>query len=248
MVFRKKAFNHYDTFFCSGEHHKKELEQTEKLYKLNKIQKVKFGYNKIDELLKNSIKSNNEKNQNSNFTIIVSPSWGENCILEKFGERLLSVLKNSNWKIIIRPHPDTIRKFKKQYIRLKNKYQSYFDFEEKISNMESFYNSSIMITDWSGAAFEFAFGLEKPVIFIDVPKKINNPDYNLYETTPIEISIRKQIGEVISINEISNINQRIEYVFTSRKSYKEKIRKIRKKVLYNIGNSSKVGANYINQL
>ena len=43
MVFRNKAFNHYDTFFCSGPHHKKEIKETEKIYNLKKIETVNFG-------------------------------------------------------------------------------------------------------------------------------------------------------------------------------------------------------------
>ena len=50
MVFRNKAFNHYDTFFCCGPHHNKEIKETEKIYNLKKINTVNFGYNKIDEL------------------------------------------------------------------------------------------------------------------------------------------------------------------------------------------------------
>ena len=33
-----------------------------------------------------------------------------------------------------------------------------------------------MVSDWSGVAMEFAFGLERPVLFIDVPRKTNNPE------------------------------------------------------------------------
>ena len=48
--------------------------------------------------------------------------------------------------------------------------------------MKSFDKADLMISDWSGVAFEFAFGLEKPVIFIDLPKKINNSDFNYIKT------------------------------------------------------------------
>jgi YidC/Oxa1 family membrane protein insertase len=54
-----------------------------------------------------------------------------------------------------------------------------------------------MITDWSGASIEYAFTLERPVLFIDVPKKIHNPDYEKLPEIPLEISIRDKIGEII---------------------------------------------------
>ena len=51
MVFRKKAFNHFDTFFCVGPHHNIEIKETEKIYKLNKILLFNFGFYNIDKLL-----------------------------------------------------------------------------------------------------------------------------------------------------------------------------------------------------
>ena len=53
--------------------------------------------------------------------------------------------------------------------------------------MNSFYKADIMISDWSGAAFEFAMGLEKPVVFIDTKEKINNTDFQLYKITLLKI-------------------------------------------------------------
>lgn len=246
MVFRKKAFNYYDTFFCAGPHHNKEIEETKKIYQLENIKTFNFGYSKIDQLLRN--KNKNLNNAKTEKILIVAPSWGNNCILEKYGEALLSILVTSKWRIIIRPHPDTVRLFKNEYSKLKDKYVKSFQFEENISGMESFHKASIMISDWSGAALEFAFGLEKPVIFIDVPKKINNPDYKLYENMPIEISLRSKLGEVVPISEIASINNKIDYVFENRETYRQAIIKERVRGLYNVGNSSARGADYINKL
>ncbi len=243
MVFRNKAFNHYDTFFCCGPHHNKEIKETEKIYNLKKINTINFGYNKIDELINNKVRSiSSEK------TLIICPSWGENCIIEKYGEKLMSTLVDTKWKVIVRPHPDTVRKFSAKYFKLKKKYENSFIFEEKISNMDSLYKSSLMISDWSGAAFEFAFGLEKPVIFIDVPKKVNNPDYTLYKNIPIEISIRNKIGVVIPVEKIDCLCEEIEKVFNKKGHYKKNIINMRNKTLYNIGSSSRFGSKFIYEL
>ena len=47
-----------------------------------------------------------------------------------------------------------------------------------------------MISDYSGAALEFAFTFNKPIIFVDVPKKINNKNYEILNITPLEVSIK----------------------------------------------------------
>lgn len=42
---------------------------------------------------------------------------------------------------------------------------------------QTVHTSDIMISDRPGSALEYAFGLEPPALFVDVPKKVNNPDY-----------------------------------------------------------------------
>jgi YidC/Oxa1 family membrane protein insertase len=246
MVFRKKAFNNYNTFFCSGPHHNNEIEETEKIYNLKKIKTFNFGYYKIDKLLSNKQNKINKTLK----TIIIAPSWGESCIIEKIGDELLSLLKDKDWKIIIRPHPDTLRLFKEKYISLKKKFDNYkkFKFEENVSNMLSFHEADLMISDWSGAAFEFAFGLEKPVIFIDLPKKINNSDFKLYKNIPIEVGAREKIGEIVDPYNLITLVERIETTLANEEAYKIKISQEREKLIYNVKNSSTNGAKYIQRL
>ena len=58
-------------------------------------------------------------------------------------------------------------------------------FEQNVAGHDSLLASDVMISDWSGAALEYAFGLEKPVLFIDMPKKINNPEHDRIDCPPL---------------------------------------------------------------
>ena len=104
-----------------------------------------------------------------------------------------------------------------------------------------------MISDWSGISLEYAFTFERPVIFIDVQKKILNKDSGDISLEPIEISIREKIGHVVKpndLNKISNILKNIqndEYIG-------EEIREIRSKTVYNIGESAKIGGDFIEKI
>jgi len=44
-------------------------------------------------------------------------------------------------------------------------------------------------------AYEFAFGLKKPVLFIDTPRKIKNTDYNKIGLESFEFYAREIVGE-----------------------------------------------------
>ncbi len=247
MVFKKKAFNNYDYFFCAGPHHNSELNETEKIYKLNEIKKINFGYNKIDMMNKKFKTFTYDKNEKK---IIIAPTWGKNSILEKIGLELIAILQKTNLIIIIRPHPDTITNLKSNYYKIKDKFynQNNIIFEEENSNLSSYYESTLMISDWSGAAFEYAFGLEKPVLFIDVEKKINNTDFIKYKSIPLEVQLRDEIGKVVKIDDIKNINQIIFEIIRKKDEYRNNIILKRKSSIYNFGNSSKIGADYIFKL
>ncbi|MNG16310.1 hypothetical protein D3C84_1002110 [compost metagenome] len=65
-----------------------------------------------------------------------------------------------------------------------------FRLDEDGDGNASLLSSDIMLSDWSGAALEFAFGLERPVIFADVPRKVLNPDYTQIGLEPLEVQIR----------------------------------------------------------
>ena len=77
-----------------------------------------------------------------------------------------------------------------------------FIMENGVISPDKFYNSICMISDWSGISLEYAFAFERPVIFIDVPKKILNPNWSDIMAEPIEISIRDKIGHIVSPNNL----------------------------------------------
>lgn len=51
------------------------------------------------------------------------------------------------------------------------------------------------MTDWSGIAYEYAFTTKKPVLFVDTPMKVMNPEYQKIDTVPINIWMRDVIGD-----------------------------------------------------
>ncbi len=118
-------------------------------------------------------------------------------------------------------------------------------YEKDISLLESLFNSDILITDWSGFMYEYAFGTERPVLFIDVPQKIVNTRYKEVGIEAIEIGLRKEIGEIINPMQLEKIDQTISKLINSRSGYKESIIKAREKYVYHFGESSHIGAEYI---
>ena len=246
LGYRKEAFDHFDSIFCVGDYQIKEIRSAERIYGLKPKNLIPCGYNHLDNLIikySNIIKSNS-KNQ---IQILIAPSWGEEGLFEKCGDKIISLLLELGYKIIFRPHPMTRKKSIKKIHQIEKSFASNHNFilEEEITNFDSFLFSDLMISDWSGAALEYAFTLEKPILYVDVPKKKNNPNFLDIPHIPIEESIRDKIGEIISVENIELIPIKIEELLKKSDFWKSKIKKVKNEMIFNIHKSDKIGAKEI---
>ena len=246
---RKGAIDNYDTIFCVGPHQVKEIRETEKVYGLKAKKLINYGYGRLDTLLQKKINSQ-VTNANSKDLIIIAPSYGDDNLLERCGVKLIDILLKSNFRVMLRPHLRTLRDSTKLIDSIKENFgkNPNFVLERGIIPFDSLNNSLCIISDWSGISLEYAFTFERPVIFIDVPKKVLNPNSSDIVLEPIEISIRNKIGNIVSPNNLEEILVLIRGLDKNTQNISERIKEIRAKTVYNIGESAKIGAGYIRQL
>ena len=251
LIYRRSAFEHFDSIFCVGNYQLDEIRSTEKLYNLKPKNLIRYGYSHLDNLLeKYSKRILLPKNNENKLHILLAPSWSDDGLFENISEKVIDILLREGYKVTFRPHPMTQKKSKKKIDRMTEKFSKNESFllEQDIFNFDSFLFSDIMITDWSGAALEFAFAFEKPVLFIDVPKKINNPEYEKIPQVPIEVSIREKIGKIILPTDLELIPNEIKMLYGQTKELRDKITKIRNELIFNVGESKKDGAEEIIKL
>ena len=249
MVFQKSAFDHFDSIFCVGPYQIQELRATEQLYSLKQKNLVECGYGLIDKLIRSrsSLQQQNFLSKNNKKNVLIAPSWGKQNLLESTGIELVKILLDAGYYVTVRPHPMTIKKSPKIIKQILEKFVKNPDFllDTNTSSFEQLFSSYALITDWSGIAHEYAFVCERPVIFVDTPKKVNNKEYKKIGLEPFEISIRDKIGEIVSIQNIETIPERIEFLYEHVAEFKSKIEKIRNNVIFNIGKSGQVAADEI---
>lgn len=251
-VIRFGALFYYDTIFCVGSHHLEEIRKQEELYNLPKKNLVNFGYyrvEKADSTYRDYIQTQRKKEISSTHKvrILIGPSWGDNSILNFCGERLIRTLLESNYEVAVRPHPMTRKKTPRMLDALNEQFKNSNNYlcEENIASLDSVYRSDLLISDWSGLAFEYALGTERPVLFIDVPQKIVNLRYKELEIEPIDVKIRYRIGRVLKVNELERADGVITDILQNKDYYREEIKKVRTEFVYNFGNSSRAGADFI---
>lgn len=241
MIYRFKAFDNFDSISCCGPHHNKEIREMEKKYLLPNKKLFNHGYSRFDDL----INDNRYKNKQLFNTILVAPSWGENCIIESgIGKKLIGELLMHKFNVIFRPHPQTIVYSREAVNDVIDKYihNKQFSYEENIVSDKSLFTSEILITDWSGIALEYSLALKKPVIFCNTPKKINNLHYKDIKSTPIEISLRSKIGVIWDLK--MDIREVIE---NSRKIKLKELKNLSHEHIYNHSKSAKEFIKFINE-
>ena len=103
----------------------------------------------------------------------------------------------------------------------------------------------MLITDWSDIAWEYAFTTKRPVLFVNTPMKIMNPDYDKLPIVPMNIALRKVLGRDIDLDRLGDIDTTVRELLENKDSYRDTISKTLDEMVYNVGSSAEVGAKYI---
>ena len=241
------SLDFFDAVFLNGEHQIRDIRELEN--KRNTIIKDLYvvGNPYLDELSK--MKETITKENNNKKTILIAPSWGMNCLFRRFGEKLLDNIVNSDYNIIIRPHPqslisdkDIIDKFQNRY---KDKNNVEWDFNRV--NIYSLSKADIMISDFSGVIFDYAFLFEKPVII---------PSFTFDKRGTDAIEIDEEVWTFETIPKISfkldeknfsNISQIIEDSINNE-TLKNNILKAKEEAYMYEGQASKRAAQFLNDM
>ncbi len=245
MVDTEKSFDHYDTIFCAGPHQKKEIELREKNKDLKAKNLIPYGYPRIEKLIQLSSKPKNEKK-----VILLAPTWGEQSIINLMGMEICSIIINQGYSLILRPHHETIKRSPQLINEIENKYSHLETFRlvREMGDSESLLQSDLLICDWSGTAIEYAFGLEKPVIFIDIPPRVRNPNWREIQSEPLEISIREKVGRVICPSKLDELPSSISQLLNEDQVSSSLIKSLREEFIYNLSDSEIIGREEIKKL
>jgi hypothetical protein len=111
-----------------------------------------------------------------------------------------------------------------------------------VSTTEALLAADVMISEWSGAALEYAFARQRPVIFIDTPAKIHNPHHDRIGLPALEADIRERIGRLVAPGEISRLPSVVSELVRDASAWHERIGAIRDQTVFNIGHSGEAGA------
>ena len=247
MVLHTGSLDHYDTILCVGEFQIPEIRKQEEIYNLPEKKLVLAGYGQLEKLKEQY--DSMEKVNRSRKKILIAPSWQEDNILESCIDKLLSELLGKGADVYVRPHPEFIKRYEKKVDAIVQRYQDYkgddLHFELDFTANTSIFDSDVVITDWSGTAYEFSFVTGKPAVFVDTKMKVKNPSYVKLGIEPLEITLRDKVGIRLDPKNLDGAYEKIEELFNNQEEYCKNNIELRNRYIYNFGHSGEVGGKYI---
>lgn len=246
LTYRKGALDHFDTIICPSKRQKEEILAQEKFYNLEPKKIVECGYFILDDMIE-AYKNMDVSVPEDERYILIAPSWQEDNIVDSCLDELLDKLSKTKYRIIVRPHPQHVRHKREKLELLKDKYASNKNITIQLdfSATDTVWKADALITDWSDISMEYAFCTHRPVLFINTPMKIMNPEYKNIDIVPINVEIRDILGEQLGTDELDKVPEMIDNLLGNLDKYEKQIIAYEEDQIYNIGSSALVGGKYI---
>lgn len=246
-TYNPNALDAYDTIFCGGPHQVAEIRKREEMAGLKPKKLIETGYYRLERVYEAYKKYQTSAPGKEKTTVLIAPSWGEKNVLEAHGTDLIAILLEHDYEVIARPHPETMRRSPHliELFRARFGKNPLFMLETSIVSDESLLRADVLICDMSGVALEYAFGTERPVLFLDVPLKVINPNFREIGIEPFELTIRPQIGTIILLEKIGTIDEEIKKCIMQKDQWRDRLSALRERHVFSFGRSSQIGADYI---
>jgi YidC/Oxa1 family membrane protein insertase len=240
------SYDNYDTLLCVGPHHVREIRRREELAKLPAKKLVEHGYARLEVLLAERA-ARPARGGDGTPTLLVAPTWGEHSLLNVCGERIVEVLLAAGYRVILRPHYMTVSQSPDLVQGIVRRFQTNprFEYIDRMGETDSLFRSDLLVCDWSAMAIEWGLGLEKPVLFIDVPARVRNPEYRALGLEPLEASIRTEIGALLEPARLDEAPSLVDKLLANPAQFRDKAAALRARCVFNPGRSAEVAAREI---
>jgi len=255
MGYMRGAFDQYDSILCAGPHHVAEIRAQEKMFGLPSKKLIECGYFFLDNIIRNwSEKKWSNGAQERPVSVVVAPTYGPQSLIEldngKLCIDLIDTLLDAGMKVTLRLHWMTWRTNYKVIATILEhfSYNPAFTLERDTITLNSLAESDVLVCDLSGVALEYAFGFLKPVVYVDLPPRIRNSEFEKLTMPVLELDLRQETGIIVSTESLREVPKVIIDLVNDQSGFQAHCKKAREKWVFNCGRSAKVGAAYIKGL
>ena len=205
---------------------------------------VIVGQTYMDYLMDRKVKHNNVPHKKTR--VLLAPSWGQNSILNRYGERFIDALISTGFDITIRPHPQSFIAEIELIERLQVKYPEgeLFHWNSDADNFDVLSASDIMISDFSGVIYDYVFTFERPIIYVGATPDTSVQDEWWLDEPYWGTTVLPRLGVEFKENDIGSIKEIIEGLINN-KEYAESITSARDDYWQNRGHAAEAVVDYL---
>ena len=120
-----------------------------------------------------------------------------------------------------------------------------FEIQTDFSSTDTVYKADLLITDWSNVGYEFALSTLKPVLYINTPMKVMNPEYDKIDVVPFDIRIRADLGGELEMDEAGRAGEIAKDLLSRPEEFRDHIQTVKEKEIYNLGRGNEAAGRYI---
>ena len=245
-LYRMFGIDYYDAILLSGAYQTDEIRALEAARSLPAKEIELVGIPYLDEMAKR-VKEAGECPEHPR-TVLLAPSWGKSAIFGVYGGKIIDVLLETGYHIIIRPHPQSFQSEIELMDKLMKEYpeSDRLEWNRDTDNFEVLRRSDILISDFSGVTFEFSLVHDKPVIYTDP-----NFDLSPYDAWWIKdplwtVGALPRIGRRLSDENMSDLKGLIDECI-SDPAYAEGRRAVKAETWEHAGEGAALAAKYLDR-
>jgi len=240
-VYEDNTFDGYDYIYCTGKHHIEELHELYRNKGLTGKCLIPGGYPKLDELLERTQQLDAPNENRVIFAPTLLSEATENDSLMTHAYQLLAWFVSNGWAVLFRPHPINMEAGNKYLHIFEALIDTFhdcdaFEVDRSKDYFESYFRSSIMVSDVSGTAYTYALGFGRPVVFFEKARDSSFAQGLLYKN-------RHRIGRTITSD--SDLPDTISSLMANYTDVTHDIKTLRSEYIFNIGSSAKYFADNI---
>lgn len=248
--YKHGAFDFYDTVFCLAPYQVAELRRTEEIYGLPPKELIVTGYPLLETIYQQYQIYQQKRTARYLPVCLIAPTWGPSSLMEHCIDEMITVLEHMELEVQIRPHPEFVKQEPQKMRKLTQRLKQCpnISLQLDLAPLESLYEADILITEHSSICYEYALGTQRPVLFIDTPMRVDNPEWEKLGLEPMENLYRCQLGACLSPDNIGQVGLMVDSLLKQSNKFQKVLPEIREKMVANWQHSAAIGASHILQL
>lgn len=244
-MYRMFGLDYYDAVLYSGDFQADDIRALEKLRNLPAKELVEAGIPYMDEMAKALAQA--EPIGEHERTVLLAPTWGPSALFSVSGGKIIEHLLKTGYHIIVRPHPQSFTSEKEMLDKLMAEYpeSDQLEWNSDTDNFNVLHRADILVSDFSGVFYEFAFIHNKPIIYTDTNFDLSVYDAWWLKDSPLWVySALPRIGRKLTQENMSNIKDLIDECLTDER-YSEGRQAAKNETWANQGKGAEIVADYL---